>query len=32
MIRGKMEPSVMPTMVRAVPTMIHAAKKTTEIP
>ncbi len=32
MMKGRMEPFKVPTMVRAVPTMVHEAKQITEIP
>jgi hypothetical protein len=32
MMRGKVESSIMLIMVRAVPTMVHVARQTTEIP
>jgi hypothetical protein len=32
MMRGKMEPSTMPTMVWVVPTFVHVAKQTIGVP
>ncbi len=32
MMKGKMEPFAMPTMVRVVPTMIQAARQTPVVP
>jgi hypothetical protein len=32
MMRGKVEPSIVPTMVRVVLTMVEVAKQTTKVP
>jgi hypothetical protein len=32
MMRGRMEPSTMPTMVKVVAIVVHEAKHTTKIP
>jgi hypothetical protein len=32
MMRGKVEPSTMPTMVWVMPTLVHATKQTTKVP
>jgi hypothetical protein len=32
MMRGKVEPSIEPTMVQAMPTMVHAVRQTSIMP
>jgi hypothetical protein len=32
MMKGKVEPFVVPTMIRVVPTMVHVVKQTTIVP